>query len=172
MSNWEIIITKQTIKRALGSLANRIDKDYQDKQLILISVLSGAIYFTVDLSRHLDINHSIDFIKVSSYGSGEISSKSEITCLVNKNKISDKHVLIVDELYDSGHTLEVVTNFIKELNPLSIKTCVMFRKDKESKYNQPDYCGIDNIPDRWLIGYGLDDNGTKRNLEDLYAKVI
>lgn len=174
---WKIIIPEKIIHKALINLSETIANDYENKELLLVGVLTGAAYFTVDLSRRLNINHSINFIRSSSYKNSQISSDEvELTGLSEKDlsDLSHKHILVLDELYDSGRTLDEVVTYLKQFNPISINTCVMFRKHKKSSSelispHAPQYCGIDNLPDVWYVGYGLDDCETKRDYMNLYA---
>lgn len=182
-STWKLLLDQNTIQQALINLSTHINKDYSTGNLILLGVLTGAAYFTVDLSRKLTVTHQVNFLRVSSYHDSQTASDTvNITGLSDKelDNLSTKHILILDELYDSGRTLHEVTSYLHQFNPLSIKTCVMFRKSKKSKditilnetqplYSNPDYCGIDNLPDVWYVGYGLYDCGTKREWNDLYA---
>lgn len=172
-SEWRLILNHEEIKLGLINLAKRICEDYPKGEIILVGILTGAVYFTVDLSRRLNIKHSVGFIKASSYGGNQISANVvEMSGLLGDEleSIRNKHVIVLDELYDSGRTLHDIVSYLKEYEPISIKTCVMFRKNKENvKFAQPDYCGIDNLPDVWYVGYGLDDCGTKREYKELYA---
>lgn len=177
--SWKLLVEKDTIDEALHNLSTQIIKEYAPNEVILVGVLTGAAYFTIDLSRRLSFNHQVNLLRVSSYHNSQTSSdKVEITGLSHKelNNLSNKHILVLDELYDSGRTLHEVVSYLKCFNPMSIKTCVMFRKAKKldddadkDKFDLPDYCGIDNLPDVWYVGYGLDDCGTKRQLTNLYA---
>lgn len=174
-SNWKILVSEDTINTALANLCSHIKRDFAEI-LVIIGILNGAAYFLVDLSRGLrkfGFSHQVNFVRVSSYKDCQTAvDKSEITGLSNDElyALKDKHVLLVDELYDTGRTLHDVITYLDHFHPRSIRTCVMFRKNKPNiKYDLPQYCGIDNLPDVWYVGYGLDDLGTKRELTTLYA---
>jgi hypoxanthine phosphoribosyltransferase len=176
LSDWKCAVNSYNINKALNNLADHISFDYSNKTPVLIGILTGAVYFTVDLSRKLSIDHTLNFIRASSYYNTQMASNNvEITGLstIELENLKGKDILVIDELYDSGHTLHEIVSYLNQFNPLSIRTCVMFRKRKDlssqNNFKLPDYCGIDNLPDVWYVGYGLDDCGTKRELLDLYA---
>jgi len=171
--SWRLIVHNNQIQSCLRQLAYKIDEDFSKKEIILIGVLTGATYFLVDLSRSLSIPHTIHAIKVSSYGNKQTASEEiSITGLSEDETCSfvDKHIIMIDELYDTGRTLHYVREYLQQFRPASVSSCVMFRKRKDSvKYKGPDYCCLDDLPDVWLVGYGLDDNGTKRGWTNLWA---
>src|SRR3990167_2326938 len=175
MSKTVTILSKDTIKLTVKKLAQEIDAAYEmsnDEPLALVGILSGAAYFLVDLSRELTIPHSVHFIQAASYHNIH-QENITINGLPYKdlNSIKDRKIIVVDELYDNGKTLESVVTYLcmNGIEESQVKTCVVFRKNRRGKCDHPppDYCGVDNLPDVWFIGYGLDDNGTKRNLEQL-----
>lgn len=171
-SGWKLVYTRDTIMDAVATVAAELDRDYAGKDLVLVAILSGAAYFMVDLSRALSIPHRVHYIQGSSYD-GVQQGDVHIALLTNKDvsSMKDKHILLVDELYDNGKTLhEVARRITDEVPVASIKSCVTFRKRKEiNTYAPPDYCGIDNIPDVWYVGYGLDDDGDKRSWLNLWG---
>ena len=182
--DWVVFLYKEDISHGLSRLARHIMQEYPKKyvsssgeqcnrDVVLVGILTGAVYFTVDLSRLLGFDHSVSFVRSSSYHNNQTSSNvAEITGLSESEltNLCNKDVIVLDELYDSGRTLHEVISYLKVYNPASIKTGVMFRKRKEDvKFPPPDYCALDNLPDVWYVGYGLDDCGTKRELTALYA---
>ncbi|CAH6419102.1 Phosphoribosyl transferase [uncultured virus] len=170
--DWRLIVNSNEIKEARNNLASTISEKYQGKEVVLIGILTGGTYFLVDLSRSLSIHHSVHFIRASSYHNEQTSSSVDISGLSDEEgaSLKGKHIILVDELYDSGHTLHVVSQFMKQYNPASVATCVMFRKRKSSSgYPAPDYCGLDDLPDVWFVGYGLDDCETKREWLNLWG---
>lgn len=170
MSTTREILSTDAIQRAVERLAEAIDNDYEE--VALVGILSGAAYFLVDLSRTLTISHTVHFVQASSYHDIHQGETVAVNGLTEKDValIRGRKILVVDELYDNGKTLNSIVTYLVEtlkIDPSNIATCVAFRKDKQVKYPLPTYCGIDNLPDVWFVGYGLDDNGTKRNLRNL-----
>jgi hypoxanthine phosphoribosyltransferase len=165
----EILISRDEITKTIHSLAKKIDADYSGKKILLVGVLKGAAFFLVDLARAISLPLEIDFVEVSSYGNDTESSGKIKLVKDIKRDLSDYHVLIVEDILDSGLTLQYLNNFFKLKNPLSVKSIVLFYKDKPNyeKRSSVDYIGL-NIPDDFVVGYGLDYAEKYRNLEDLY----
>lgn len=173
-ANTVTILSEDTIKSTVKRLAQEIDANHSsDEPLALVAILSGAAYFLVDLSRELKSPHTVHFVQASSY-----HNINQDTVTVNGlplkdiKVIKDRNIIVLDELYDNGKTLDSIVTYLTDdlgVDKDQIETCVIFRKNRrgKSEYSPPDYCGIDNLPDVWFIGYGLDDNGTKRNLQTL-----
>lgn len=171
---WKLVLDTEQINRGLDNISKKMNRDYEGKNVAVIGILTGAIYFTVDLSRKLSFAHTIDYMRISNYKNERtISEKFRCEEMGQSfdlfKELSDKHVIIMDELYDSGKTIADAVKYISTYSPLSIKTCVMFHKYKSSHYPLPDYVGISKLPDVWYVGYGLDDKGYLRNLNALYA---
>lgn len=169
MDNWKLIVPSDTINCAVEQIAERIDNEYSDKDLVLVCVLKGAVYFMTDLSRKLKTRHSIYFIDASSYD-GQKRKEVFIANSLIPEKFSGKTVIIVDELLDSGHTLlNIKDAFLKFMDPSDIITCVAMNKIlRKKKVFEADIVGL-NVPDVWLVGYGLDDNGYSRQLIDVWG---
>jgi hypoxanthine phosphoribosyltransferase len=163
------LISRGEITKTIDSLAKKIDADYSGKKILLVGVLKGAAFFLVDLARSISLPLEIDFVEVSSYGN-ETESSGEIKLIKDiKRDLSDYHILIVEDILDSGLTLQYLSNFFKLKNPLSVKSVVLFYKNKSDskKRSSVDYVGL-NIPDDFVVGYGLDYAEKYRNLKDLY----
>jgi hypoxanthine phosphoribosyltransferase len=163
-----------TIERAVERLGRKLSSDYEQKNLALVGILSGAAYFLVDLSRSLSVPHTVHFIQAASYHGTSQDERISVHGLSPKEieVLKDRDIVVVDELYDNGKTLHSIVTYLKEdlgIPEERIRTCVALRKKKEVSYPSPDYCGVDDLPDVWYVGYGLDDNGTKRNLNSLFA---
>jgi len=170
MEGWKCLINGFDVHHQAGVLARKLDiKFHKEKgDIVLCCILKGAAYFLVDLSRaleSLDVNHSIYFIEASSYVHQTQAEHMSITREIVAEKFIDKHVVLIDELYDNGKTLKLGNNI------RSLTTCVMFRKKKKEKPNfpQPDLIGFDDLPDVWLVGYGLDYDGLHRGSLALFA---
>ncbi len=154
----KILISEDEIRKRINELADQINRDYAQitSPLVLVGVLKGAVYFLSDLSRKLDIPHIVDFIAISSYGSGG-DRRGEVRFLMDtRESITDKHVLIVEDILDSGHTLDYLSKNFAARHPLSVETAVFLDKPGRHEVDVPiKYKGFD-IPDVWVIGYGLD----------------
>ncbi|MCH3908062.1 MAG: hypoxanthine phosphoribosyltransferase [Sphaerochaeta sp.] len=159
-----VLIDANTIGRRVTELARQIDNDYQDKgELLIVGVLKGAFIFTADLTRNLTKEHIVDFIALSSY-QGEKTSGNVRLLMDTRQNMEGKNVLIVEDILDSGYTLDYLIRMFKERKPLSVKTAVLL--DKPDRHVVPveiDYCGF-TIPDVWVVGYGLDYNEKHRTL--------
>ena len=133
-------------------------------QLLLLCVLKGAYIFLADLSRLLDIPHEVDFMAVSSYGSGTTSSGAVRIVLDLKQDITDQHILIVEDIIDSGRTLAYLRRSLLARSPASLRICSLLNKPERREVDVPvDYLGFD-IPDEFVVGYGLDYAQHYRNL--------
>ncbi len=162
-----VLVDKEAIQTMVKGLAKRISSDYEGKELIIVGVLKGGFVFLADLIREITIPVVVEFMSVSSYGS---STKSSGVVKIIKDldvDISDKHVLIVEDIIDSGLTLKYLKELLLSRNPLSVKLCCALDKPSRRKVNlEIDYNGIE-IPDEFVIGYGLDYNEKFRNLPEV-----
>jgi hypoxanthine phosphoribosyltransferase len=153
----KILIGEEDIQARVAELAERISKDYEDcDELVLVGVLKGSFIFLADLSRKLTIPRVIEFIAVSSYGSGSRSSGAVRLVMDVRGNIEGKHVLIVEDIVDTGHTLKYLIGMLDSHGPESVRTCALVRKADRAEVDvHVDYLGFD-IPDEWVVGYGLD----------------
>ena len=151
-----VLITKEELKQKVKELATQINKDYAGKTPLFVCILKGSIFFFTDILREINIPVNMDFMVVSSYGSGSASSgqltiKKDLTI-----DICGKDVIIVEDIVDSGNTLFKLKKLLLERNPASVKIITLLDKpDRRVVDIQPDYCGF-VIPDEFVIGYGLD----------------
>lgn len=160
----EILITAEEIAVRIKELGAQISQDYQGEELVVVSVLNGAMLFTSDLVRYLDGNIILDSVAASSYGDGTESSGQVNMNKELKNDIADRHVLLVEDVVDSGRTLMALVEKLKAGNPKSVKSCCFLDKpDRRAVDYQADYIGY-TIPDVFVIGYGLDYAEKYRNL--------
>lgn len=150
-----VLIPAESIQARVAELAQQIAQDYNDvSQLYLIGILKGAFIFLADLARQLEVPHSVDFMALSSYG--KTTSSGAVRIIMDlREPIEGQHLLIVEDILDTGHTLNYLYNVLKGRNPASIRTCVLVRKKRESLEVPVDYLGFE-IPDVWVVGYGLD----------------
>jgi len=163
----KVLVTKEKIDEKTAELAARISKDYAGKKLMLVGVLKGGFVFLADLMRKIDIQCEVDFMMVSSYGS---STKTSGTVKIIKDidtDISGKDILIVEDLIDTGLTLKHLLELLKTRNPSSLKICAILDKPSRRLVDiDIAYSGID-IPDEFVVGYGLDYANKYRHLKDV-----
>mgnify|MGYP001826779053 CR=1 FL=1 len=152
-----VLISEAEIESRVSELAAEISRDYQDKgDIVLIGVLKGSFIFLADLSRRLSIPRTIEFIAVSSYPDGDVSSGAVRLVMDVRGNIEDRHVLIVEDIVDTGHTLAYLMELLESHRPASIRSCALVRKAERAEVDvELDYLGFD-IPDEWVVGYGLD----------------
>ena len=162
-----VLINKDEIKQAVVKLASEISRDYKGKQPLLIGILKGSFVFMADLVRNLDIPVEVDFVKLSSYGAGtETSGKVKVVQGLN-TKIRGKDILVVEDIVDTGLTVSFLMDYLKKKRPASLRLCVL--TDKPSRHQVPvtiDYLGF-NVPNKFIVGYGIDWNEQFRHLRDI-----
>lgn len=153
----EVLISEEQIQARVAEIAEQISADYpSDEELVMVGVLKGSFIFLADLSRKLSIPRTIEFIAVSSYGSGSHSSGAVRLVMDVRGDIANKHVLIVEDIVDTGHTLKYLIRMLKSHRPASVKTAALVRKVESAEVEVTiDYLGFD-IGDEWVVGYGLD----------------
>jgi hypoxanthine phosphoribosyltransferase len=163
----EVILTEKQILERLDELAAQIDADYAGRDPLLIGVLKGAVVVMADLTRALHTPVEVDWMAVSSYGSGTRSS-GVVRILKDLDRdIGERHVLVVEDIIDTGLTLSWLVANLGSRNPASVEVCTLLRKPDAAKVDVPvRYVGFD-IPDAFVIGYGLDFAGRYRNLRDV-----
>ncbi len=159
-----IMLSEEKIKGIVRELAQRISEDYKDKNLLLVGLLKGSVMFMSDLMKELSIDCAIDFICVSSYGVGTESSGRVNVVKDISQPLDGKDVLIVEDIIDSGNTLSFITKYFQAKNAASVKICTMLSKPSRRVVEIPvDYVGQE-VPDEFVIGYGLDYAEKYRNL--------
>ena len=160
----KITIQKRALKERIKKLAEEISNDYQNKNPVLVGILKGSFIFMADLTRQLKIPHQIDFISVASYGSGKQASGVVKWLKDLSINIEGKHVIIVEDVIDSGLTLNYIRNNLLTRNPKSLRIVTLLNKKKKRKIKIPvKYVGF-SIPDEFVVGYGLDYDEKYRNL--------
>lgn len=159
-----ILVTKEELDEVNRRLGEQITKDYAGKKLLLVGVLKGSIYFLTDLSRYIDLPCQLDFIQASSYGSSTVSSGTiEIKKDVSKD-LSGFDVLLVEDILDTGRTLKYIHDMLSKRNPESIAVITLLDKPARRIADiHADYVGVD-VPDEFVVGYGLDYDQFYRNL--------
>ncbi len=161
----ENLIDKETVEKRIKELAREIEKDYAGEEVYCVGLLKGSVIFLSDLVKEINIPVIIDFMSVSSYGSETVSS-GDVKILKDTDlDLRGKHVLIVEDIIDTGLTLEHVIRYFKESKGVkTLKTCTLLSKPERRKVNiDIDYVGFD-VPDKFVIGYGLDYDQKYRNL--------
>lgn len=159
-----ILITKDQISKRIGEIGKQIAETYKNKNLYVLSILRGSFIFTADLVRSIDLNLKIGFMTTSSYGDSETSSG--IIKIVNDvpDNIENYDVLVVDDITDTGITMDFVINHVKSLGAASVKCCVLLDKPERRKLDlTPDFYGF-KIPDVFVVGYGLNYGDYYRNV--------
>lgn len=152
----EILITEEQIKARTRELGRQISKDYEGQDLLLVCVLKGAVTFLADLMREITIPHAIDFMAISSYGAGTESSGIVRILKDLDTNIEGRNVLIVEDIIDTGRTLHYITENLKTRRPKSLRICTLLTKPSRREIDVPlDYVGFE-IPNKFVIGYGLD----------------
>jgi hypoxanthine phosphoribosyltransferase len=159
------LISEEDIRKRVDELAAQISLDYADKdELVLIGVLKGSFIFLADLSRRLSIPRHIEFIAVSSYEHGSVRSGAVRLVMDVRRSIEGRHVLVVEDIVDTGHTLAYLIDMLHSRNPASVRTCTLLHKAHRTEVDiKIDYLGFD-IGDEWVVGYGLDYNEKDRTL--------
>ncbi|MBS4539223.1 hypoxanthine phosphoribosyltransferase [Clostridium sp. D2Q-11] len=165
----KVVISKEEISSKVKELGEEITKDYKDKKLLVVSLLKGSFVFTADLVRSIDLMTRIEFMTTSSYGHGEQSSGKVKIVNDLKVDVKDYDILIVDDIVDSGNTMKFIVNYLKDLGPKSVKSCVLLDKPERREVEiEPDYCGF-TIPDLFIAGYGLNYGDYYRNVPDIFV---
>lgn len=161
----KVLLSEEQLKEIVQRLGAEITKDYKGKNLVLVSVLKGSVLFMADLMREIKIPCSIDFMAVSSYGSGtKTSGVVKIIKDLDTDVVNGADLLIIEDILDSGVTLEYLMKILSARNPNSIKICTLLDKPERRKANIfADYAGA-QIPDAFVVGYGLDYDEKYRNL--------
>lgn len=160
----EILYDEETIRNRVKELGGVITRDYADKEVVLVAVLRGSFIFLADLCREVDLDCSVEFMSVSSYGSGtsstgQVQITKDLSC-----DIAGKHVLLIEDIMDSGNTLSYLFNLLQQRKPASLSLCALLdnpaRRQKDVEIS---YCGF-QIPNAFVVGYGLDYAQKYRNL--------
>jgi hypoxanthine phosphoribosyltransferase len=160
-----VLIDAAAIQRRVGEMAREVSADFVGvDQLLVVGVLKGAFIFLADLCRRLTVPHRVDFIALSSYGQGATATGVVRMVMDLKTNIEGRHVLIVEDIVDSGYTLDYLMRNFSTRNPAKLRSCVLLSKPQRRQVEvRIDYLGFE-IPDVWVVGYGLDYADTYRTL--------
>ena len=160
----KVLFTEEELRARVAQLGAEITRDYQGKDLVLVSVLRGSYIFMADLTRNIDLPCTMDFMSVSSYGAGTSSSGQVKITRDLSEPIEGKHLIIVEDILDSGNTLYYLRDVLNARRPASIAICTLLDKpERRQKPIKADYMGFE-IPDAFVVGYGLDYAERYRNL--------
>lgn len=161
-------ITSETIQQRVAELAAKVNSDYQHKKPVFIGVLTGSVFFAVDLLKNISVDCEVSFIRVASYQG--INSTGEVTNIIGlKEDIKDRDVLIIEDIIDTGNTVSYLIKELSQKKPASIKIATALFKPKALLHEiKPHYIGFEIEPD-FVVGYGLDYDGFGRNLNDIYV---
>lgn len=164
MEKINILYSEEQLQSRISELADELYKVYGDEEVVFVSVLKGAIFFTVDLAKKFKGDARIDFLRVSSYEGENSTGNINLKIALKEENIKGKHVLIVEDIIDTGRTMKFLVKYIEELGAKSVKSCVLLdKKSRRTESIDADLVGFE-IPDLFVIGYGLDYNEKYRNL--------
>ncbi len=168
-----ILISKQQLADRIAELARQITAEHtppgipQGGEITIVPILTGAFIFCADLIRHIPLPIKIGLVTVSSYPGSSVSTQGSQLLGRQLGDVTGRHLVLVDDILDSGGTLKLVVPMLRELGAASVKTCVLLRKDRPQAHSvHADYVGFE-IPDEFVVGYGLDYNNYYRNLPDI-----
>ena len=159
------LIGQEELEARIDELAKQIDKDYEGKEIVAICILNGAAFFTVDLTLKKKTKMQVEFIKISSYEGTQSTGTIKKHLDIEKEKIEGKDVLIIEDIIDTGRSMNYITKYLQEKEPKTLKICSLLSKPsrREEEVNI-DYLGFD-VPNKFIVGYGFDDeDGFNRNL--------
>jgi len=164
---FELYLKSDKILNRIDELSKRINKDYKGKSPLFVPVLNGSFMFASDLLKNIKLDCNVSFIKVASYS--ELESSGNVKELIGINeKIFNRDIILIEDIIDSGQTMQELINKFQELGPKSLEVVALLRKEKAKSYEMNiKYIGFD-IPDEFVIGYGLDYDGYGRNLREIY----
>jgi hypoxanthine phosphoribosyltransferase len=166
----KILISHEEIAEAVNRLACEIERDYRGKQPLLIGVLKGSFVFMADLIRQLDLPLELDFVRLASYGAGRESSGKVRVVRRPQMRINNRDVLVVEDIVDTGITTSFLLDYLKKKKPASLKLCALTDKPSRRRVTVPiDYLGF-TVPNKFIVGYGLDCDEQYRNLPDIYTQ--
>ena len=160
----KVLVSEEQLRARIAEMGAQLSEDYEGKNVILVCILKGAVHFFSDLSRAMTCHMEMDFMSISSYGNGRKTSGIVRIAKDMDTDITGRHVLIVEDIMDSGLTLSYMTRLLATRQPASLRVCCLLDKPERRECAiTPDYCGF-TIPNKFVVGYGLDYKGYYRNL--------
>ena len=164
-----ILLSEETLAQRIRELGAEIDRDYADRRPILIGVLNGAFMFLADLMRAITVDCEVDFLKLSSYGAAKVSSGTVTELKRIDADLAGRHVIVVEDIVDTGLSMQFIVDRVKELEPASVRTATLLHKPEATRVDVPlDYVGF-AIENLFVLGYGLDYGQLGRNLRAVYV---
>jgi hypoxanthine phosphoribosyltransferase len=164
-----VLVASEDIQAKVRELGERITQDYREDKLLLVGILRGAVVFLSDLMRHLELPCEIDFMDISSYGTGTQTSGVVRILKDLEEDITGRHVLIIEDIIDTGLTLSYLRRMLLQRGPASLEICALLSKPSRRQVDlSVKYLGFE-VPDEFVIGYGIDYAGAYRNLPDIHA---
>lgn len=161
--NLRVLFSQEMIAKRVQELGQSITQDYPGKEIVVVGILKGAFIFMADLVRAIDLPLQCEFIRIASYGNGKVSGKLELILDLSPEKVKDKHILIVEDIIDTGNSVDFLLKHLEQHNPASVRVCTLLFKEKTlQKKITPDYIGF-RIDPLFVVGYGLDLAGELRN---------
>lgn len=165
-----VLISEESVAKRIAEMGEQISRDYAGESVCLLCILKGSVFFTTELAKHITVPVLLDFMSVSSYGSGTTSSGNVRIVKDLDTPIEGQHVLVVEDIIDTGHTLAYLMEYLEQRRPKSLKLCTLLDKPQRRVSDVTvDYTGFE-IPDKFVVGYGLDYDQKYRNLP--YVGVI
>lgn len=165
-----VLISEESVAKRIAEMGAQISRDYAGESVCLLCILKGSVFFTTELAKHVTVPVLLDFMSVSSYGSGTTSSGNVRIVKDLDTPIEGQHVLVVEDIIDTGHTLAYLMEYLEQRRPKSLKLCTLLDKPQRRVSDVTvDYTGFE-IPDKFVVGYGLDYDQKYRNLP--YVGVI
>ena len=163
MENFKELISREQIEKRLSKLAEQLDKDYQEKEIIALCVMRGSVFFATELTLKMKTKMQLEFITLSSYDGTESSGKINLLTDLRES-IENKDVLIIEDIIDTGRTMSYLLEYLKSKNPRSLKLCVLADKPSRREVEVPiDYIGFE-VPNKFIVGYGFDIDNYYRNI--------
>ena len=161
----EVLIPEDQLQKRIAELGAEISRDYQGEELLLICILRGGVMFLTDLMRHITVPHAVDFMAISSYGAGARESGGQIRLTMDlQTSITGRHVLLVEDIIDSGRTIAAVLDLLRVRKPKSLRVCTLLDKAERREVDVPIHYRGFVIPNKFVFGYGLDMDEYYRNL--------
>ncbi|TCJ20523.1 hypoxanthine phosphoribosyltransferase [Rubrobacter taiwanensis] len=163
----EVLLSAEEIREKVDELAGRITRDYRGEKPLLVGILRSAFVFLADLMRRMDLQCEVDFMEVSSYGTGTASSGVVRILKDLQEDITGRHVILVEDIVDSGLTLSYILRTLRQRDPASLEVCALLTKPSRREIEVPvRYLGFE-VPDEFVVGYGIDYAGSYRNLPEI-----
>lgn len=175
VKNFKVLLTSRKIQSRIKNLAEQIAEDYKNEEIVLVCVLNGAYMFASDFSKELwnagHENFEVEFVRITSYGKSKKSSGNPIMTKDVETDVAGKHIIIIEDIIETGHTLEFLAKHLKKNKSASVKICTLLSKPLRKVPIEPDYLGFEVKPEDWVEGYGLDTGFMGRGRQDIIVRL-